>query len=151
MFAQVLTGSIMMAVSIFIMSASISLAVLVLTRVGFWVVEGHAFLRLTIALTLITLWLLVAISLTVWLWAGLFLYLNLFDALEPSLYFSIVSLTTLGFGDIILPDDWRILSGLIAANGLVLFGLSTAFLIEVVIQLNKAQLAKSLDRLVSHD
>lgn len=145
MFAQMLTGSIMIAVSIFIMSASVSLAVLGLTRVGSWVVEGHPFLRLTIALTLITLWLLVAISLTVWLWAGLFLYLRLFDALEPSLYFSIVSLTTLGFGDIILPEDWRILSGLIAANGLVLFGLSTAFLIEVVIQLNKAQVAKKTD------
>jgi hypothetical protein len=43
-----------------------------------------------------------------------------------------VSFTTLGFGDVTLPHDWRLLSGIIAANGLILFGLNTAFLIEIL-------------------
>ncbi|MGH1358336.1 MAG: ion channel [Burkholderiaceae bacterium] len=139
MFAQILIGSIMISISIIIMTASVSVAILCLSKTGRWIVTGPAFTRLTSALTAVTLWLLAAISLVVWVWAVLFLSLGLFDSLEPSLYFSIVALTTLGFGDIILPESWRLLSGFIAANGLVLFGLNTAFLIEAVIQLNAAR------------
>ena len=40
----------------------------------------------------------------------------MFHALEPALYFSLVSFSTLGFGDIILDEKWRLLSGLTAAN-----------------------------------
>ena len=141
MAAQLATGSIMIAFSIVVMCASISVAVIVLRLTGPWIVGGQPFVRLTTALTALTLWLLAAISLTVWIWAGLLIYLQLFDALETSVYFSIVALTTLGFGDIILPESWRLLSGLIAANGLVLFGLNTAFLIEAMMQLNRAQIA----------
>jgi len=79
-----------------------------------------------------TLWLLAALSIAIWIWAGFFQLLGCFETLEKSLYFSMVSFTTVGFGDITLPQEWRILSGMIAANGLVLFGLNTAFLIEVL-------------------
>lgn len=78
------------------------------------------------------LWLLAALSIAIWIWAGFFLALGCFDDLEQSLYFSMVAFTTLGFGDVTLPQEWRILSGMIAANGLLLFGLNTAFLIEVL-------------------
>ncbi|MEM9898581.1 MAG: ion channel, partial [Pseudomonadota bacterium] len=55
---------------------------------------------------------------------------GIFDRLDTSYYFSLVAYTTLGFGDIILPENWRILSGLIAANGFLIFGWSTAFQVE---------------------
>ncbi|MEM9736953.1 MAG: ion channel, partial [Pseudomonadota bacterium] len=48
-----------------------------------------------------------------------------------ALYFSVVAFTTLGFGDVLLPQEWRLLAGLSAANGLLIFGVSTAFLVEV--------------------
>jgi hypothetical protein len=48
-------------------------------------------------------------SICVWIWAGAFLVLGLFPAVEPAVYFSIVSFTTLGFGDILLPVLWRLL------------------------------------------
>ena len=86
----------------------------------------------TAMLAAATLWMLGALSVAAWLWAGLFMYLGAFDALEPSLYFATVSLTTLGFGDVILSDDVRLLSAIVAANGLLMFGLSTAFMIEFV-------------------
>ena len=56
----------------------------------------------------------------------------MFDDLETATYFSIVAFTTLGFGDIILPVDWRILGGMTAANGLMNMGLYTALLVEVL-------------------
>lgn len=68
----------------------------------------------------------------VWVWAVTFYLVGVFDRFEPSLYFSLVSFSTLGFGDIILNEKWRILSGLTAANGLLSFGWSTAYMVELV-------------------
>lgn len=51
---------------------------------------------------------------------------------EEALYFSIVTFTALGYGDITLSGAWRILSGMEAMNGLLLFGWSTALLYAVV-------------------
>ena len=43
-----------------------------------------------------------------------------------------VSATTLGYGDTLLSEKWKLLSGFIAANGLILFSLNTAFLFEAL-------------------
>ena len=48
------------------------------------------------------------------------------------MYFSAITFTTVGFGDATLPEEWRQLSGVLGANGLILFSLSTAFLFEVL-------------------
>jgi hypothetical protein len=68
----------------------------------------------------------------VWVWAVTFYLAGVFKAFEPALYFSLVTFSTLGFGDIILDEKWRILSGLTAANGLLSFGWSTAYMVELV-------------------
>jgi len=68
----------------------------------------------------------------VWVWATAFYAVGVFSEFEPSLYFSLVSYSTLGFGDIVLDDRWRLLSGMAAANGLLSFGWSTAYLVEMV-------------------
>ena len=47
-------------------------------------------------------------------------------------YFSFATLTTLGYGDITLGAQWRMLSGIEAMNGILLAGWSTALLFTVV-------------------
>ena len=86
----------------------------------------------TLLLASATIWMLLALSAAAWLWAGLFMTLGAFQELEPALYFATVSLTTLGFGDVILSPEVRLLSAIVAANGLIMFGLSTAFLLDFV-------------------
>jgi hypothetical protein len=61
----------------------------------------------------------------------LYVGLGLFDSFEPALYFSIISFTTVGFGDVVLEPGWRLLAGMTATHGLLNFGLFTAFLVEV--------------------
>ena len=51
---------------------------------------------------------------------------------EAALYFSFVTFTTLGYGDITLSDGWRMLSGIEALNGLLLVGWTTALLFAIV-------------------
>ena len=54
------------------------------------------------------------------------------QSLESAFYFSAVTFTTLGYGDITLGSDWRILSGLQAIDGILLIGWTTAFLFAVL-------------------
>jgi hypothetical protein len=71
-------------------------------------------------------------TVNVWIWALVYIAVGAFSEMEPALYFSIVSFTTVGFGDVILNPDWRLLSGLTAANGFLTFGWSTAYMVELV-------------------
>lgn len=62
----------------------------------------------------------------VWAWA--YLAVGAFEALEPALYFSLVAFTTVGFGDVVLDSSWRILSAIESANGVMMFGWTTALI-----------------------
>jgi hypothetical protein len=80
------------------------------------------------------LWMLLGTIAGVWLWAGVLLWTGAFVHLEEALYFAIVAYTTVGFGDVIAPPDWRILGATIAANGMLGFGIATAALIDLVLR-----------------
>lgn len=139
MFSQLLVGSLLICATIIIEVLFIGGAIICLTRAGKWLIAGRKILKLMVSLTLVILWLLVALSVAVWIWAGAFLVLDQFKDVESALYFSVVSFTTLGYGDVIIGKEWRLLSGMIAANGLILFSLNTAFLIEFIVRLRGAQ------------
>lgn len=83
-------------------------------------------------LSILGIFLLVTIH--IWTWALSYRLLEIpdFKTMEDAVYFSTVTFTTLGYGDIVLHDHWRVLSGIEAANGIILLGWSTAFLFEVM-------------------
>ncbi len=54
------------------------------------------------------------------------------DTMEKSIYFSLITFTTVGYGDISLGSSWRILTGIEGMNGVLLFGWSTALMYGVV-------------------
>ena len=66
------------------------------------------------------------------LWAAFFFTRGLFSDFETSLYFSMVSFTTVGYGDVLLPSRWRLLGVLEGFSGVLLCGISTAFMFSVV-------------------
>ena len=86
----------------------------------------------TATIVICVLFVMAVQTVNVWVWSLTFYFAGVFKAFEPSLYFSLVSFSTLGFGDIILDEKWRLLSGLAAANGLLSFGWSTAYMVELV-------------------
>lgn len=94
-------------------------------------VERHptrSLLRSTLKLSIFVMWLFLAMVIEVWTWAVLYLVLGAIGSIETAVYFSTVTFTTLGFGDITLEEQWRLLSSFEAANGLLMFGWSTALL-----------------------
>lgn len=77
------------------------------------------------------------------LWAIMYMALpgiTEFDSFEKALYFSMVTFTTLGYGEITIASDNRILSGLEAINGIILIGWSTAFMFAVFAEVIKKRM-----------
>jgi hypothetical protein len=84
--------------------------------------------------TAVVLMLLHVIEVVIWAVAYLVLTpISSLDTFEKATYFSVVTFTTLGYGEITLPEhEWRILSGIEALDGILLVGWTTAFLFAVV-------------------
>ncbi len=68
----------------------------------------------------------------VWLWSGMILYIGALKSFADAIYFSLVTTTTLGYGDITLGPRHRVFGAMASVSGLMTFGLSTAFLINLV-------------------
>ena len=132
MFWELGLGGLVIAASVILQVAFIGVIVFGFETFSHLLARPPRMLKLPIGLAAATLWMMAAHSLAVWLWAAVFIAVGAFDSMEPALYFAAVCYTTLGFGDIVPEQDWRILSGLCAANGLLIFGLSTAFLVELL-------------------
>ena len=66
------------------------------------------------------------------LWAVFYYTQNLFSDFETSLYFSMVSFTTIGYGDVLLPRRWRLLGVIEGFSGVLLCGISTAFIFAAI-------------------
>jgi Ion channel len=62
------------------------------------------------------------------LWAVLFRICGEFSGLGTAYYHSAVNYTTLGYGDLLLTPSWRMLGPLEAADGMLMFGVSTAII-----------------------
>lgn len=78
------------------------------------------------------LWFFLSICLQCWAWAGLLLWLGTLSSLEEALYFATVTFTTLGYGDIVLEPEWRLLGAFAAVNGAIIIGWTTALVFMAV-------------------
>jgi hypothetical protein len=95
-----------------------------------------------VLLSVLTVWMFLAIILEAGLWALLYLFNPLITALpdlETAFYFSMVTFTTLGFGDVVLTGQWRMLASIQAANGVIIFGWTTALIFYFIQHIYKEE------------
>lgn len=71
----------------------------------------------------------IAASIESGMWAGFYVLTGALDTLDDALYFSLVTFTTLGYGDVTLHGQWRSFSAMEAVNGVILFGWTTALIV----------------------
>jgi hypothetical protein len=88
---------------------------------------------------------LVAHLIDIALWAALFLLCGEFREFGAAYYHSAVNYTTLGYGDVIMTPSWRLLGPLEAADGTLMFGVSTALIFAVIQRLLQARLVDPRD------
>lgn len=92
----------------------------------------HSIQRAGAVLAATVMMLIFAHTLQIWLWAALFMAMDQFDDLTTSVYFAMVTYTTLGYGDIVLDPYARLIATFAAVTGLITFGISTAVLMGVL-------------------
>ena len=66
------------------------------------------------------------------LWAAVFLMCGEFTQFGTAYYHSAVNYTTLGYGDVVMTPAWRLLGPLEAADGMLMFGVSTAIIFALI-------------------
>jgi hypothetical protein len=78
-------------------------------------------------------WLLIVIHLfEIAVWALFFWWQKCLPDLESSFYFSGVTYATIGYGDLVLPEEWRLFGPIEGLTGILMCGLSTAFFFIIV-------------------
>ena len=65
-------------------------------------------------------------------WAYAYVRVGAIPDFEAALYFSMVTFTTLGYGDLTLEPNWRLLASFEAANGIIMFGWTTALVVAYI-------------------
>lgn len=135
---QILIGSAMIALTVVIHTAGIVGLIAYLRARGVGIVSHRNYIGMMQVLVLIILGIFFLHTVEICSWAVLYLWFGEFENLERALYFSTVTFTTLGYGDVTLQERWQLLSGIEAANGIILFGVSTAFVFAVIRRLFEA-------------
>ena len=86
-------------------------------------------------------WLILLHLVEIAVWALFYWWQKCLPDAESSFYFSGVTYTTVGYGDLVLPKEWRLLGPVQALTGILMCGLSTGFFFAIVsrIFLNKGR------------
>jgi hypothetical protein len=66
------------------------------------------------------------------IWAASYVWVGALASLDDAMLYSVNSMTTLGASGLTVPPEWRIMGALEAADGMLLFGISTAFIFAVM-------------------
>ena len=94
--------------------------------------QGNAMVLYTLMLILAFFVLILLHLIETGIWGVFYYWRGLFPDFETSLYFSLGSYTTIGYGDVVLPQRWRMLGGIEGLSGVLLCGLSAAFVFALV-------------------
>jgi hypothetical protein len=95
-------------------------------------------MKRAVLISVFTTWLFLAIIIEVLLWAALYLVhpgIATLPDLATAFYFSMVTFTSLGYGDVVLTGQWRTLASIQAANGVIVFGWTTALIFYFIQQM----------------
>src|SRR5215472_9955265 len=87
----------------------------------------------------VVLYALAAHLVEIGLWAALYVKCGEFLDFGTAYYHSAVNYTSLGYGDLVMTPAWRLLGPPETANGMLLFGVSTAMLFAVIQRLVEAR------------
>ena len=94
--------------------------------------QAPRFWSLTGLFVLIAVWLVLLHLVEIAAWAGLYTWNGAMPDLQTALYFSAVTYTTTGYGDVVLPQAWRLDGGVEALTGILMCGWSTGFFFAIV-------------------
>lgn len=129
MFSNLLIAWCLMALCVMIHATGLTAAVRWMKRRAL-PIEGR-FWTSTWMLICIAGWTLLLHLLQIAVWAFHYSWDKAIPDLSSAFYFSIVTYTTTGYGDLVLPEEWRLVGGVEALTGILMCGLSTGMFFAV--------------------
>ena len=81
------------------------------------------------------MWIILCHLVEITVWASFYEWKGAMPDLQSALYFSAVTYTTTGYGDLVLPEAWRLVGGVEALTGILMCGWSTGFFFALVNQI----------------
>jgi hypothetical protein len=126
--AKLLLGLAAMACCVVIHASGVTWALRRLRRGGN---QGQEFWSLTWICVRLAAWMVVCHLAEIGLWGLLYVWQGAMPDARTAFYFSVVTYTTTGYGDLVLPPQWRIVGGIEALTGILMCGASTAFFFAV--------------------
>lgn len=92
--------------------------------------KSHSSIRRILRVDIVVLVLVLATLIETMIWAGYYYFWEMFETFEKSIYFSLVTFSTLGYGDVVLPESFRLSAAFEATNGIIIFGWTTALFVS---------------------
>jgi hypothetical protein len=129
MFSQLLIAWFLMAVSVVIHAVGVASALRWLPRRQ---LASERLWSWTWVFVQLAGWIILLHVVEITAWAIGYAALRAMPELQSALYFSAVTYTTTGYGDLVLPQRWRLVGAVEALTGILLYGWSTGFFFAVV-------------------
>jgi hypothetical protein len=129
MAANLMLGSLVIALTVVVHTVGL----IAVTHAMTWLVgvfRIHHRRSRVLAMIIVVFGLFLVLTVEVWIWAAAHLMLGVVGDFETALYFSTVTFSTVGYGDVVPAHEWRQFAALEGVNGFLLIGWSTAYLIS---------------------
>jgi Ion channel len=123
------TALTLMALCVAIHAAGVSWA---LQRLRRHARQAPTFWTSTRLFVLVSVWIVLLHLTEIAVWALFYLWRHAMPDLSSALYFSAVTYTTTGYGDVVLAEGWRLLGAVEALTGILMCGWSTGFFFAIV-------------------
>jgi hypothetical protein len=101
--------------------------------------HGHGIIASVRPLLIVMIIMMLGNFIQIVIWGVLFIGLGEFSELYEAVYHSAVNFTSLGYGDVVMSKRWKLMGPLGAANGVLMFGMTSAALMVILQQLIKVQ------------
>src|SRR4051812_25192735 len=129
MLTGLLVSCLVMALCVAIHACGLAWALRMVRRAAQPTVQLLPSLRLFIRMAI---WIVLLHLVEILAWAGLYTLNRALPDFQTAVYFSAVTYTTTGYGDVVLPAGWRLGGGVEALTGILMCGWSTGFFFAVV-------------------
>ena len=128
MLTRLLVACSLMAICVVIHAAGVTWALRRLPETA----VARPFWSSTGLFVLVAVWIVLLHLVEISLWAAVYVWNGAMPDLQSAMYFSAVTYTTTGYGDLVLPQQWRLQGGVEALTGILMCGWSTGFFFAIV-------------------
>jgi len=130
MFANLALGTLLISITVLVHTFGLVSLTRAMNRIVRWFrLHRHDFGK-SIAMVTTVLGLFLIHTFEIWTWAYAYFGTQAIASFQDALYFSTVTFSTVGYGDIIVGPQWRLLASMEAIDGFLLIGWSIAYLVS---------------------